>query len=103
MGSCARSGPAPPVEPVLFGLVRLATDFLGQAPGSGSISSRAMRAGPSDDLLALLAETNDLRRDVGRVLVALDRALVLWKDRGKGLHAIVRGWAPGAAQALDRA
>jgi len=61
-----------------------------------------VRAAPADDLLALLAETNDLRRDVGRALVGLHRALVLWKDRGKGLFAIVRGFAPGATQLMER-
>jgi hypothetical protein len=63
----------------------------------------SVRRAPDDEILALLAETNDLRRDVGRALVGLHRSLVLWKDRGKGLAAIVRGWATGAAQALDRA
>lgn len=61
-----------------------------------------MRPSPTDELLALLAETNDLRRDVGRVLIALHRALVLWRDRGKPLATVVRGWAPGASLLLAR-
>ncbi len=62
-----------------------------------------MRPSPNDELLALLAETNDLRRDVGRVLIALHRALVLWRDRGKPFATVVRSWAPGASLLLDRA
>lgn len=62
-----------------------------------------MRPSPNDELLALLAETNDLRRDVGRVLIALHRALVLWRDRGKPFSTVVRGWAPGASHLLERA
>ncbi|MCC7137482.1 MAG: hypothetical protein IT460_03525 [Planctomycetes bacterium] len=61
-----------------------------------------MRQAPDDALLAVLAETNDLRRDVGRVLTALHRALVLWRDRGRSFATVVRTFAPGAVQLLER-
>lgn len=61
-----------------------------------------MRATLDDDLLALLSGTDDQRRVIGQALVGLHRALVLWRGRGKSIHAVVRGWAPGAAQLVDR-
>jgi hypothetical protein len=62
-----------------------------------------MRAGPDDELLALIAETNDLRRRFGQALVGLHRALIAARGRGQGLSAAVRAWAPGAAALMEGA
>jgi hypothetical protein len=61
----------------------------------------SVRAGPDDELLALIAETNDLRRRFGQALVALHRALIAARGRGQGLSAAVRAWAPGAAGVME--
>ena len=60
-----------------------------------------MRAGPDDELLALIAETNDLRRRFGQALVGLHRALLAARGRGEGLGAAVKAWAPGAAALME--
>ncbi len=54
-----------------------------------------MRKTFDDELLALIADTNDQRRVVGQALVALHRALLV---PGTGeFPAVVAKWAPGAA------
>jgi hypothetical protein len=60
-----------------------------------------MRAGPDDELLALIAETNDLRRRFGQALVGLHRALLAARGRGQRLSAAVKAWAPGAAALME--
>ena len=62
-----------------------------------------MRAGPDDELLALVAETNDLRRRFGQALVALHRAMTAARGRGQGLSAAVRAWAPAGAGLMEAA
>lgn len=54
-----------------------------------------VRKSIDDELLALVAETNDQRRVVGQALVALHRALLLPRDRE--FVASVQKWAPGAS------
>ncbi len=54
-----------------------------------------MRKSVDDELLALVAETNDQRRVVGQALVALHRALLVPRDRG--FVVSVQKWAPGAS------
>ena len=54
-----------------------------------------MRKTLDDELLALVADTNDQRRVVGQALVALHRALLVPRERG--FVASVQKWAPGAA------
>jgi hypothetical protein len=54
-----------------------------------------VRKSIDDELLALVAETNDQRRVVGQSLVALHRALLVPRDRG--FVAAVQKWAPGAS------
>ena len=54
-----------------------------------------MRKSIDDELLALVADTNDQRRVVGQSLVALHRALLVPRDRG--FVASVQKWAPGAS------
>lgn len=53
-----------------------------------------MRKSIDDELLALVAETNDQRRVVGQSLIALHRALLIPRDRG--FVDSVQKWAPGA-------
>ena len=55
-----------------------------------------MRKSIDDELLALVADTNDQRRVVGQALIALHRALLIPRDRG--FVDSVQKWAPGAAQ-----
>lgn len=58
-----------------------------------------MRKSLDDELLALVADTNDQRRAIGQALVALHRALLQPRDRG--FVESVRKWAPGAAQLMS--
>src|SRR5262245_13251160 len=59
----------------------------------------AVRAPPlADELLPLFAETNDLRRAVGRALWYLHRCLVFWMGKEKPFGAVVASWAPACAQ-----
>jgi hypothetical protein len=50
-----------------------------------------------DELLPLFAETNDLRRAVGRALWYLHRCLVFWMGREKPFAEMVSAWAPACA------
>ena len=56
-----------------------------------------MRHTLDDRQLALVAETNDQRRCVGQALTYLHRTLLQGNERGRGLRAGVRAFAPGAA------
>lgn len=56
-----------------------------------------MRRSPDDELLEVIAETNDQRRRVGQSLLGLHRALLFGKGRGRTFFDSVRLWAPGAA------
>lgn len=56
-----------------------------------------MRQAPDDELLEVIAETNDHRRRVGQALLGLHRALLFGRARGRSFADAVRLWAPGAA------
>ncbi len=56
-----------------------------------------MRRAPDDELLEVIAETNDQRRRVGQSLLGLHRALLFGRARGRAFFDSVRLWAPGAA------
>ncbi len=56
-----------------------------------------MRRAPDDELLEVVAETNDSRRRVGQALLGLHRALLFGRARGRTFPDSVRLWAPGAA------
>jgi len=60
-----------------------------------------VRQAPDDELLALVAETNDQRRVVGQSLWSLHRALVFGHTRGTSFGAALARWAPGAAQVSE--
>jgi|GEM_PF-4865318 len=56
-----------------------------------------MRRSPDDELLEVIAETNDQRRRLGQALLGLHRALLFGTARGRTFADAVRLWAPGAA------
>lgn len=62
-----------------------------------------MTAPRTDDrFLALLTDTNDLRRAAGQAFHYLWLSLVLWRDRGRGFAATVRACCPGCATIFER-
>lgn len=61
-----------------------------------------MRRTADDELLALVAETNDLRRVVGQALWHLRTLILLAKDRPGRFAAAVRLWAAAAGTAFAR-
>jgi len=56
-----------------------------------------MRRSPDDELLEVIAETNDQRRRLGQALLGLHLALLFGKARGRSFPDAVRLWAPGTA------
>jgi hypothetical protein len=61
-----------------------------------------MRRAPDDELLALVAETNDLRRVAGQALWHLRTLLLLAREKPDRFVSTVRLWATAAGTALAR-